>query len=454
MAIIYTYPGQSIITGKELVLISDDNEQQSTRNITLQQIANLNGTNPGVSSVYFADSIGLSPSATETAQNPDVATGVVEVTGTVLAIGGGTGKDSAALTAANVGDILAVNATNDGYDFIAQPTGETYTFTTAQSTNDVDLILTDSQGGTNTVRLTPGASGNVTLTANTTVNPPTVTIESTGGQGQTYTAGNGINISNANEISAKLKNGGGLGFDGTELTTSLTPANLSTVTNKSNGDVLTYDGNNGMNWITPAYFPQISTLSTWNLVYVDGSYAAVLHTGVVQPKGSITVSYDSAGTGHATISWNLSFKLDTTSTLKTGGYHLGLSKEDGSALFPNNEGTIEFAGGLSRVTVVDQNNTIVADQWQTPATNAAILEKPNTTSCQWEGANGFRDASDCSIGDAEIQSYIWFSTISTALSPMQTIYQPAAAWIRNTIDNNDTIYLAGSITAFGNFTFT
>ena len=137
MAIIYTYPGQSIITGKELVLISDDNEQQSTRNITLQQIANLNGTNPGVSSVYFADSIGLSPSATETAQNPDVATGVVEVTGTVLAIGGGTGKDSAALTAANVGDILAVNATNDGYDFIAQPTGETYTFTTAQSTNAV-----------------------------------------------------------------------------------------------------------------------------------------------------------------------------------------------------------------------------------------------------------------------------------------------------------------------------
>ena len=59
MAIIYTYPGQSIITGKELVLISDDNDQQSTRNITLQQIANLNGTNPGVSRVYFADSLGM-----------------------------------------------------------------------------------------------------------------------------------------------------------------------------------------------------------------------------------------------------------------------------------------------------------------------------------------------------------------------------------------------------------
>ena len=114
MAIIYTYPGQALITGKELVLISDDNNQKSTRNITLQQIANLNGTNPGVSRVYFEDSLGLSPSTTEAGTDPAAGTGVVQVTGTVLAIGGGTGKDSTALSAATAGDILAVNATNAG----------------------------------------------------------------------------------------------------------------------------------------------------------------------------------------------------------------------------------------------------------------------------------------------------------------------------------------------------
>ena len=459
MAIIYTYPGQALITGKELVLISDDNDEQSTRNITLQQIANLNGTNPGVSRVYFADSLGLSPSTTQAGTDPTAGIDVVEVTGTILAIGGGTGKDSAALTAANAGDILAVNSTNDGYDFIAQPTGETYTFSTQQNPTvsaNVDLFIEDSQSVKDVVTLVPGNSGNVTLTADTTANPPTITIESTGGQGQTYTAGNGIAISNANVISATLANGGGLGFDNAQLTTNLTPANLSTVTNKSNGDVLTYDGNNGMNWVTPAYSPQISTISLWNLVYVDGTYSAVLHTGVGNQKGTITVSYDGPGNQtHATISWNLSFQLATASTLKTGGYHLGLAKEDGSALFPNHEGTIEFAGGLSRVTVVDQNNTIVSDQWETPVTNVAILEKPNTTTCQWEGANGFRDPANCGAADAEIQSYIWFSAMDQVnVTTKQTIYQPATAWIKNTIANSDTIYLAGSITAFGNFTFT
>ncbi len=76
--------------------------------------------------------------------------------GILLSDGGGTVKilgDGTFITAAQSGNTITL--TGSGSD-------TTYTYTSAQSTNDVDLILTDSNAATNIVKLVKGS--NITLT--------------------------------------------------------------------------------------------------------------------------------------------------------------------------------------------------------------------------------------------------------------------------------------------------
>lgn len=262
MAIIYSYPSEGVITGTEEVLVTIPGEENALRTISIQQISNLNPTSSGVSRVLFNDDVGLSPTVTEGGADPNAGTGVVIFSGLVSHKGGGTGLGQAEMTAANAGDVLIINSTNDGYVYSAPPSGETYTFSTIQNTTtaaNVDLTLTSSGGAVQTVTLVPGSSGNVTLTANETANPRTITIESTG-SGTTYQAGDGININTTttpNSLEAKI--GSGLAFNASsQIQTNIGPTNLADTPSSgfTNGDILQYNGNtaNNLEWIS---FPGI-----------------------------------------------------------------------------------------------------------------------------------------------------------------------------------------------------
>jgi hypothetical protein len=218
MAIIYSYPSEGVITGTEELLVTVPGDSFAVRTIKLQQVANLKASTPGgnVDRILFNDSIGLTPTQTAGGADPSVGIGTIIVGGTVSGVGGGTGKDTAALAAANVGDILKVNASKTGYDFgTASGSGSTYTISTKQNAStstSVDLDLTDSSSTVQTITLIP--SGSTSLTANSGAG--TITINSSGSGGSSYQAGNGIEFNTStvpDTISADL--GVGLGFDST-----------------------------------------------------------------------------------------------------------------------------------------------------------------------------------------------------------------------------------------------
>lgn len=243
MAIIYTYPSESVVTGTEELLVTLPGDSFAIRTISLQQVANLKASTPGgnVDRILFSDSIGLTPTQTAGGADPAVGTGTILVGGTVSGVGGGTGKDTTALAAANVGDILKVNATKTGYDFgTATSSGDTYTISTKQNaavSTSVDLDLTDSSSTVQTITLVP--SGSTALTANNAAG--TITINSSGGSGSSYQAGNGIEINTAtvpDTISADL--GVGLGFDATnQIAVALTTTLMGGAAASTNGLVLT-----------------------------------------------------------------------------------------------------------------------------------------------------------------------------------------------------------------------
>jgi len=224
MAIIYTYANFSPLTGNEKVLISDSETNQATRTATAQQIANLAGGSTGVNRVFFNDNVGLTPSYTQTVGNETVGRGVVEFSGTLLPGAGGTGKDSAALTGATAGQVLVLNPAKDGWDF-GNATGEIYTLSTTVSSGSCPINLTDSAAipVTTTVTLTAGTGIAVSSAGTSEI---VITNDS---PAIAYTTGNGIDLSlfNAsNIIAADLKSGGGLSFDGAEITTSLSATNI------------------------------------------------------------------------------------------------------------------------------------------------------------------------------------------------------------------------------------
>lgn len=256
MAIIYTYPSESVVTGTEELLVTLPGDSFAIRTISLQQVANLKASTPGgnVDRILFNDSIGLTPTQTAGGADPSVGIGTIVVGGTVSGVGGGTGKDTAALAAANVGDILKVNASKTGYDFgTASGSGDTYTISTKQNAStstSVDLDLTDSSSTVQTITLIP--SGSTSLTANNAAG--TITINSSGSGGSSYQAGNGIEFNTAtvpDTISADL--GVGLGFDSSnQIAVSLTTALMGGSAASQNGLVLTSNtaSATGATWAT------------------------------------------------------------------------------------------------------------------------------------------------------------------------------------------------------------
>lgn len=460
MAIIYTYPEESPITGKELVVVSSDNEEKSTRNVTLQEIANINGTNPGVSRVYFADSLGLSPSTSEAGADPTAGTGLVQVTGTVLAIGGGTGKDSTALTAANVGDVLVVNSSKDGFDFSTASSGETYDLSTLQNTTtpaNVDLTLTGSSGSVDTVTLVPGSSGNVTLTADATATPPTITIESSGGgSGTTYQAGNGIGIDTTttpDTLNVSLGASAGLGFNSSsQLVTSLIPGNIAATDSASNGAVLTFDGGTGMSWVQPSFSPTQTLTEAVGLIYINPSnYSPTEHTGLSDVKGSVTrISNVSPGSSAflQTITWEIQFRVGSTSTLRSSGYSLGIAGTSRAPLFDGGPEHM-YSGSIGIASVLTSTATISSAGFGTQPVSCIVLSKydPGANSSLWLEANELGDASNL-----DCQKYIWIGGHNNNSGSLDMIRYtpPSTSWIASGVSTTDTVYLSGTLTAYGN----
>jgi len=254
MAIIYSYPSEGVITGTEELLVTVPGDSFAVRTIKLQQVANLKASTPGgnVDRILFNDSIGLTPTQTAGSADPSVGIGTIVVGGTVSGVGGGTGKDTADLAAANVGDILKVNASKTGYDFgTASGSGSTYTISTKQNAStstSVDLDLTDSSSTVQTITLIP--SGSTSLTANNAAG--TITINSSGSGGSSYQAGNGIEFNTAtvpDTISADL--GVGLGFDSTnQIAVTLNTTLMGGAAASQNGLVLTSNSSSstGATW--------------------------------------------------------------------------------------------------------------------------------------------------------------------------------------------------------------
>ncbi len=462
MAIIYTYPEESPITGKELVVVSSDNDEKSTRNVTLQEIANINGTNPGVSRVYFADSLGLSPSTSEAGADPTAGTGLVQVTGTVLAIGGGTGKDSTALTAANVGDVLVVNSSKDGFDFSTASSGETYDLGTLQNTTtptNVDLTLTGSSTSATTVTLVPGDSGNVTLTADTTVTPPTITIESSGGgTGTTYQEGNGINIDTATSpdtLSVAIGTSAGLGFNSSsQLVTSLIPNNIAATGSATNGSVLTYNGSASMSWVQPTFSPTVVDNEDLSLIYMDPSnYSPTTHTGVTNVKGAVTKISNVSPGGSAflqTITFELQFQVGATSTLRSSGYSLGIAKASRAALFENGPQHM-YSGSIGIASVLTSSADISTAGFATQPVSCIVLSKtdPGVSTSNWLVANDLGEAAN-----TDCQKYIWIGGHNNNSGSLNMIRYtpPSTSWIASGVSTSDIVYLSGTLTAYGQMT--
>lgn len=454
MAIIYTYPGDLAVTGNEKVLVTVPSEENSLRSITLQSIANLKSNNSGVNRVFFADSIGLSPNATQAGLDPLVGTGVVNITGSISITGGGTGKTQADLTAANIGDILVVNANKDGYDFSAQTLGETYTFSTAQNGNNADLTLTDSQANVQTVQLVPGASGNITLTVDNQASPKTITIESAGAASN-YTAGNGIAISNTNEISISLAGNSGLVFDNSSnLDTDLGPSNIGDLPQVPlNGDLLYYDSAaaKGASWQTPSFISYQGTtklehtdliLARWNTV----SSAIEEHTNYTLAADSVLEVYSWGS--HSIACFYVRFTVDepANSTLyDTDEYLMIARKADPTSPILNvNSNKIGFYGNVGLVQAFNPANlNILTTAWQTMPTGVAVLPNPDTPSPVVTPEV-----------PAQLAGQLMMSSFNNNLpgvgnlpfgAPWQTTFVPPTAWIKS---GNDTAFeytLAGQI---------
>ena len=296
MAIIYTYPSESVVTGTEELLVTLPGDTFAIRTISLQQVANLKASTPGgnVDRILFNDSIGLTPTQTAGGADPSVGIGTILVGGTVSGVGGGTGKDTAALAAANVGDILKVNASKTGYDFgTASGSGDTYTISTKQNAStstSVDLDLTDSSSTVQTITLIP--SGSTSLTANNAAG--TITINSSGSGGSSYQAGNGIEFNTAtvpDTISADL--GVGLGFDSSnQIAVSLTTALMGGTAAGQNGLVLTSNSSSstGAAWAAASAYNGSELNAGGVLVGTGGGSSAndsatnKVTTGIVLPN--------------------------------------------------------------------------------------------------------------------------------------------------------------------------
>jgi len=149
MAIIYTYPdGPSPLTGGELIIISDPNNSNSTRNVTAQNIANLADINitfnPGTTGLNY------SPNITQLTETVTLS-GVLQEThgGTGIGVGGYTTGDMLYADAIDSLSVIGIGATGH----VLTSNG---TIPTCNTTGGTDIVLQNDiveSGGNGLIRL-------------------------------------------------------------------------------------------------------------------------------------------------------------------------------------------------------------------------------------------------------------------------------------------------------------
>ena len=162
MAIIYTYPdGPSPLTGEELIVISDPNNSNSTRNVTAQNVANLvdiNITfNPGTTGLNY------SPNITQLTETVTLSGVLQEIHGgTGIGVGGYTTGDMLYADAVDslsvigigaTGHVLTSNGTIPTWSAIpVQPTEDLATTLAAGNFTDANDIVMSTQSGLRVIR--------------------------------------------------------------------------------------------------------------------------------------------------------------------------------------------------------------------------------------------------------------------------------------------------------------
>ena len=162
MAIIYTFPdGPSPLTGGELIIISDPNNSNSTRNVTAQNVANLADINitfdPGTTGLNY------SPNITQLTETVTLS-GVLQEThgGTGIGVGGYTTGDmlyADAIDSLSVigigatGHVLTSNGTIPTWSAIpTQPDEDLATTLAAGNFTDANDIVMSTQSGLRVIR--------------------------------------------------------------------------------------------------------------------------------------------------------------------------------------------------------------------------------------------------------------------------------------------------------------
>lgn len=155
MAIIYTYPNKNAPAPDDLIVLTDSEDAKRTKRARLSSLK---------SGLNVVDSI--------TAVLPVVASSSTK--DITLSLSGLTGFGIA-------GQVIKVNSTADGLEYgDASGSGDTYTLSTVQDTNDVDIKLT-SGSGTSDSQIKLVAGTNITLTDEGSSG---VKIDSSGGGGK------------------------------------------------------------------------------------------------------------------------------------------------------------------------------------------------------------------------------------------------------------------------------
>ena len=296
-------------------------------------------------------------------------TATANVNNDTLVIAGGTNIE----TNRN-GDVITINATGGNTD-------TTYSYASAQSTNDVDLTLTGSDASTNTVKLVAGS--NVTLTDNGS-NQVTIDAATGTGVGGSGTQGYLPVWTNANTVSDSIiyeyDFGGGLRHLGINTTAPF--AMLDVI-----GDLQV----NSSTFTPGRIYRQRSTTSGTEQVLHVKSYT---NSGAIQDGFGGGITFSLAGSN---IDTNVAARIyavrnggDTTGSLEfygglDGNVNIANMISTGQLQLPLYGGTA-FSGTATKSLAVDAGGNVieidvatsnVQSNWTAPAGDPAeILNKP------------------------------------------------------------------------------
>ena len=275
MAIIYTYPTKAIPNTNDLVLISDSQDSNKTKQVTIGSLPGNAGS--GVTSVTSANAAitvadpTTTPVLTSVAYSGGSNIGHVPTGGSANTFLKGNGSFSAVNVATDVSGILAVENGGTGKNI----------YTTG------DILYAASAGSFGGVAI--GTAGQV-LKVNSSANAPEWVTETN----TTYVAGDGIDIdtsTNPDTIKTDLKANGGLVIESTELAVDLAASSIT-------GTLATDDGGTGQ-----------TTYSVGDILYRGGVTGQLAKLSIGTAGKSLTVN--SGGTAPEWIDNSYSIGADT-----------------------------------------------------------------------------------------------------------------------------------------------